>query len=219
MQSYAEVITSDAVSDDGLFAVHRVDTDFFYEIPTEQFGREMLVVSRISRTAENVGWGGAKEGTAVVRWQRRGDQVLLRQVSHENYADPESTIYQSVLNSNFEPVIHVFDIETLSEDSSAVVIQVNDLFESDVPLFGIRPQRREAYEVRSLDGDRTFIESARSFPRNVEVRRVVTYQATEAPSDAEASHPLPGDEPLDAAAPGRAPCSRACGTSGSAFSP
>ncbi len=187
MSPYSEVITGDAVSDDGLFAVHQVDTDFFYEIPVEQFGREMLVVSRISRTAENVGWGGAKEGTAVVRWQRRGDQVLLRQVSHENYADPESTIYQSVLNSNFEPVIHVFDIETLSEDSSAVVIQVNDLFESDVPLFGIRPQRREAYEVRSLDGDRTFIESVRSFPRNVEVRRVVTYQATEAPSDAESN--------------------------------
>ncbi|MDE0473069.1 MAG: DUF5118 domain-containing protein, partial [Gammaproteobacteria bacterium] len=106
MSSYSEVITGDAVSDDGLFAVHQVDTEFFYEIPLQQFGREMLVVSRISRTAENVGWGGAKEGTAVVRWQRRGDQVLLRQVSHENYADPESTIYQSVLNSNFEPVIH-----------------------------------------------------------------------------------------------------------------
>ena len=187
ISSYSDVITGDAVSDDGLFAVHQVDTDFFYEIPVEQFGREMLVVSRISRTAENVGWGGAKEGTAVVRWQRRGDQVLLRQVSHENYADPESTIYQSVLNSNFEPVIQVFDIETVSDDSSAVVIQVNDLFESDVPLFGIRPQRREAYEVRSLDGDRTFIESVRSFPRNVEVRRVVTYQATEAPSDAESN--------------------------------
>ncbi len=187
MSSYSEVITDDAVSDDGLFAVHQVDTDFFYEIPVEQFGREMLVVSRISRTAENVGWGGAKEGTAVVRWQRRGDQVLLRQVSHENYADPESTIFQSVLNSNFEPVIHVFDIETVSEDSSAVVIEVNDLFETDVPLFGIRPARREQYEVRSLDGDRTFIESVRSFPRNVEVRRVVTYQATEAPSDAESN--------------------------------
>ncbi|MYK68022.1 MAG: DUF5118 domain-containing protein, partial [Gammaproteobacteria bacterium] len=65
MSSYSEVITGDAVSDDGLFAVHQVDTDFFYEIPIEQFGREMLVVSRISRTAENVGWGGAKEGTAV----------------------------------------------------------------------------------------------------------------------------------------------------------
>ncbi len=187
MPPYAEVIGADAVSDDGLFDVHQVGTDFFYEIPVDQFGREMLVVSRISRTAENVGWGGAKEGTAVVRWQRRGDQVLLRQVSHENYADPESTIYPSVLNSNFEPVIRVFDIETVSGDSSSVVIQVNDLFESDVPLFGLRPARREAYEVRSLDEDRTFIESARSFPRNIEVRRVVTYQATEAPSDAESN--------------------------------
>jgi len=84
ISSYSDVITGDAVSDDGLFAVHQVDTDFFYEIPVEQFGREMLVVSRISRTAENVGWGGAKGGTAVVRWQRRGGHVLLRQVSHEN---------------------------------------------------------------------------------------------------------------------------------------
>ncbi len=185
VRSYAEVIPEDAVSDDGLFRAHRVGTDFFYEIPAEQFGREMLVVSRISRTAENVGWGGAKEGTAVVRWQRRGDRVLLRQVSHENYADPESAVHRSVLNSNFEPVVHAFDVAAISEDSSSVVVRVNDLFESDVPLLGLRPERRERYEVRNLDDDRTFIESVRSFPRNVEVRRVVTYRADEPPSDAE----------------------------------
>ena len=66
MKKYSEVITKDAVTDEGLFDVHKVDDTYFYEIPDEVLGKEMLLVSRISKTADNIGYGGEKLNTQIV---------------------------------------------------------------------------------------------------------------------------------------------------------
>jgi hypothetical protein len=105
-------------------------------------------------------------------------------VSHENVADSTLPVAGAVRSSNFEPVILAFDIEALSPDSSAAVIDVTPLFTTDVPLLGLQPNRRDDFGVRRVDGDRTFIEWARSFPTNVEVRRLLTYEAASPPSNA-----------------------------------
>ncbi len=183
MKAYDEVITEDAVTDEGLFHVHRIDDDLFYEIPLELLDEEMLLLTRVAKTPDNAGYGGSKVNTSTVRWQRQGDRILLRLVSYDNVADPDTEIAQAVANSNFEPIVAAFDIEAMSTDSANAVIEVTEMFTSDVPLIGLPGFRRRAYGVRRLDGDRTFINYARSFPTNIEVRRTVTYEATEAPSN------------------------------------
>ena len=42
IKPYDKVITEKAVSDAGLFDVHKVNDDYFYEIPDSLFGKEML---------------------------------------------------------------------------------------------------------------------------------------------------------------------------------
>lgn len=187
MKPYAEVITTEAVSDQGLFDVHLIGDDLYYEIPFDRMGEEFLLVSRISKTPDGAGYGGSKSNTSVVRWQRRADRVLLRLVNHSNVADPNVPMADAVAASNFEPVVMAFDIEAMSPDSSAAVIDVTPLFTTDVPLLGLQAGRRTQYGVRRVDGERTFVEWARAFPTNVEVRRVLTYEATEAPSNAAAN--------------------------------
>ena len=188
-KEYSDVITEDAVTSEGLFDTHMVDGDLFYEIPNETFGREMLLLTRIARTPDGVGYGGSKVNTSTVRWQHdeARDRVLLRLVSYQNFADDTTAISEAVRNSNFEPIVMAFDIEVMNEDSSAAVINVTDLFTDDVVLIGLQKFRRTAYSVRRLDGDRTYIVRATAFPRNVEVRRVVTYDATEAPSNGQSN--------------------------------
>jgi hypothetical protein len=66
IKSYDKVITKDAKTDEGLFKVHQIDEDYFYEIPDSLFGREMLMVSRISKTADGAGFGGGKINTQVL---------------------------------------------------------------------------------------------------------------------------------------------------------
>ena len=111
IKPYDEVITDEAESDPGVFTVHWVDDKLYYEIPNEMLDREMLLVSRIARTATNIGYGGQKTNTQSVRWQRREKQVFLRIVSYVNVADSTAPIASAVENANFEPIIRAFDIE------------------------------------------------------------------------------------------------------------
>ncbi len=185
IQPYSEVITDEAESDDGLFTVHKIDDSYYYEIPDSLLGREMLVVSRIAKTATNLGYGGEKNNTMTVRWHRKGDNILLRHVSYENVADSTQPIFKAVRNSNFEPIISTFSIESLGEDSTGVVIDVTSLYNTDVPAFGLSDGARQNYQVRRLDGSRTFIEHIRSYPLNIEARSLMTYDAANPPSDSE----------------------------------
>lgn len=184
-RTYREVVTAKAQSDSGLFLVHRLGGDsLLYEIPVAMLDREMLLVSRIARTANNIGYGGEEANEQVVRWQRQGDKILLRSVSYVNVAADSLPISQAVRNANFEPIVAAYPIAAWNQDSSAVVIDVTSLYAKDVPMVGLPQSRREAYGVRRLDENRSFLASVHSYPRNIEVRTVLTYDASKAPSDA-----------------------------------
>ncbi len=134
IKPYGKVITKDAETDEGLFHVHKVEDKTYYEIPDSLFGREMLMVSRIAKTASGIGFGGGKINTQVLRWERKPKKVLLRVVSHDIVAADSLPVHEAVVNSNFEPVLFAFDIEAVRNDSvnASTVIQIDDLFTKDV---------------------------------------------------------------------------------------
>lgn len=183
MKPYGQIIPETAETDQGLFTVHTVGEDLFYEIPLDQLGKDMLLQSRVAKTAEGIGFGGEQTDFSVIRWDRIEDRILLRRLSYENVAPDSLPIYQAVQASNFEPIVASFEIQAMSADSSAVVVEVTDLFTEDIPLLGLQKRRRESFGVRRVDQDRTFVLWARSYPENVEVRRILTYEATEPPSN------------------------------------
>ena len=185
MKPYSKVITKDAKSDDGLFTVHQVDNKYFYEIPDSLFNREMLTVTRIAKTASGIGFGGGKQNTQVHRWQRKNDQVLLRVVSYDIYAADSLPIHEAVVNSNFEPILQSFKIEAEKKDSVSnnVVIDVTDLYTKDVQALGLQDRSRKQYKVSRLDDSRSYIDTIRSYPENIEIRHVKTYNAGDPPSN------------------------------------
>lgn len=183
IKPYDKVITKDAKTDDGLFKVHTIKEDYFYEIPDSLFGREMLMVTRIAKTATSIGFGGGKTNTQVLRWEKKPSKVLLRVVSHQIFAADSLPIYEAVVNSNFEPVLFSFDIKAIGKDSTSTVIEVNKLFETDVRPLGMPNHYRERYKITTLDKERTYIESIKSYPLNIESRHVKTYAAKEPPSN------------------------------------
>ena len=180
---YAKVITKDAKSDEGLFTVHKVDDLFFYEIQDSLFDKEMLMVTRISKTASGIGFGGGKQNTQVLRWQKKDKKVILRVVSYETFAADSLPVHEAVVNSNFEPVLYTFPIKALSVDSTATVIDVTYLFNKDVKALGLPSSTRKRYKVSRLESDKSFIESIKSYPKNIESRHVKTYAASNAPSN------------------------------------
>jgi len=184
-KSYADVITDEAESDDGLFTVHTVGDKLYFEIPATLYDVDMLLVSRIGRVPSGFGGfivSGTKVGEQVLRWQRRGDQVLLRKISFNQVADAALPIHESVVSNNFAPILAAFDIEVEGPAGDTIVIDVTDFYSGDTPaLSGLSPRARRTYEVRRLDSDRSFINYARSYPVNVDVRHTLTFEANAAP--------------------------------------
>ncbi|MGV6832439.1 MAG: zinc-dependent metalloprotease [bacterium] len=183
IQPYEKVITKEAKSDAGLFTVHKLDDKYFYEIPDSLFDREMLMVTRISKTASGIGFGGGKQNTQVLRWQKKDKKVALRVVSHQVYAADSLPVHEAVVNSNFEPVLYTFPIKAFSKDSSATVIDVTELFAKDVKALGLPSFRRRQYKVTRLEANKSFVESVKSYPLNIEARHVKTYASGAPPSN------------------------------------
>ncbi len=185
---YEKIVTASTLSDEGLFLIHRNQDEIYYEIPDSLLGKEMLWISRIAALPAGFGGGyinaGSKTNEQVVRWEKRFDQILLRTVSYTAIAGDSLPIQKSVVANNYEPILYSFKVEAENPSKTATVIRVDDLFTKDVSAIGpLRSFLRKEYQVRRLDDKRSFIESAKSFPLNIEVRHDLTFEASNPPGD------------------------------------
>ena len=136
-------------------------------------------MSQIARTTLGAGYGGQAAGNRVVRWERRGDRILLRAVSYDVVADSAAPIAKAVDASNYSPIVMAFNIEALGKDDAAV-IEVTRLFTTDVPEFSGRTR----VGARAFDASRSFVERAVAFPENVEIESTHTYNNPPEPAAA-----------------------------------
>lgn len=184
LKPYRQIIPSTANTKEGLFTVHEVKGKYFYEIPDSLLGKEMLMVTTIAKTATGIGYGGERTNTQMLRWDKNNETILLKVVSYSNTAADSLPIFQAVRSSNLEPILQKFDIKTKNPTKDNWVIDVTDLFSKDVQAIGLPKNRRTQYKVSRLDTDRSYIESIRTFPINIEARYLMTYAATDPPSNA-----------------------------------
>ena len=184
---YAQVITSRAVSDPGGITVHRVDDRFYFEVPDSLTRRDFLFVSRIAGLPASFGglaYAGMSVEDRVVRWERNGDRVVLRTMEVSAYADDSLPIARSVTTNNVGPILAAFPIQAYGRDSASYVIDVTDFFAGDTPgISGLNAAQRRQWQVRRLDPARSYINSVKSFPLNIEVRHTQTFDAGEPPGD------------------------------------
>jgi hypothetical protein len=158
VRAYDQVITADAVKSEGLFDAHLVEDRLYFEIPTSEIGKEMMIMTR-----QDEGGFGSR-GNRTVRWERRGDRIDLRSMSYAMVANSNSAIARAVDAIGRGNIIHTFEIETFGADSS-MVIEVTPLFTRNIPEF---------IQVRGLQNDRTWIQAVHAFPENVNVTAVQT---------------------------------------------
>ena len=185
---YRRVITSEAKTVRGLFAVHRVGSKLYFEIPARELDKDMLLVGRYARAAAadpsptgGFGeYGGDEFGERTLRWDREGDRIILRSPSFSITADTSLSVYRAVQASNYAPIVAVFNVEAYGPDSAAV-IDVTRLYTTSIPEF-------EAIRG-TIDEKRSFVESASAFPDNVEIE--ATQTGTPAPAGGRGAAPTP----------------------------
>ncbi|QXP64665.1 zinc-dependent metalloprotease [Polaribacter sp. HaHaR_3_91] len=188
LPKYSDFVNKDTKTDDGLFKVHTNKDEFIYEIPKSYLGKEMLLVTRLKDIPAGLGGGyvnaGSKINTQVVVWEHYKNKILLKVKSYDAIANDSLPIFKSVKSNNLEPIIYSFDIKTQNTDSTTVLVDVTKFFSSDVKaISGLSSRFRKTYKVKRLDATRSFINSIKSFPENIEVVQNFTFEADEPPSN------------------------------------
>lgn len=190
---FREVITDKATSRKGLMIVHKVEDKWFFEIPDSVFNRQIMAVTRYSKTAAGGGiFGGEEVNRQVVSWERAPDnKVFLRSITYI-MVSPDSTkpIFKAVKNSSADPIIAAFDIKSIRKDTS-IVIEVTDLFKGDNQVFSLSPTTKQLYKISDFKADRSYIQSIRTYPINTEIRTVKTF-GTQSPPLTPPPTPQPG---------------------------
>ena len=181
LKPYNQVITPGAVTDSGVFIVHRIGEKLFYEIPKAMFGRQFLMVADQRGTIRGVRYAGEEISNRIVVWERMGNKVFLRIVSYAMRADSNQPVARAVRLSNIAPIIMSFDVASWHTPDSTAVVEVTKLFTTDVAELNLR---QSGMRIRRLDPARSVVDRARSFPRNVEVSALQTFEVDSVPGPA-----------------------------------
>src|SRR5262245_26810348 len=176
LKKYDDVITKDAKTLPGVFAVHRLDDKVYFEIPQDAMGKLMLWQLEVAKGPAGVSWGGKSLGYRSVKFDRRGNKVFLWQVSFDKRADGKA-IQRAVDSANMDAIIFNFNVEAEGKDRSAV-INVTSLFMTDVADFSVKGAVGGG---ASIDDSGSYLEDAKAFPTNIEVRALLTFRGGGAP--------------------------------------
>jgi hypothetical protein len=167
---YAQVIRgTDLRTKSGLFKTHQIGDSLFYEIPRDELGRDMLLTTEIEKTPEGVGQGGQAISEHLVRWERRGNRILLRGIpAGITASDTTNAVRLAVDNASYSPIIAVFNVATYGPDSAAV-INVTNMYRNPPAELSITARYRGG-----VDQARTFLNGVAAYPTNIEVRTELT---------------------------------------------
>jgi hypothetical protein len=165
-----------------LFHAPKIEGKYELEIPDSLLDREMLVVTRMAKAPFGLTqlmhqYGGEELSEQVWKWSRRGNQLFIKVPGYAIRGNANGQMAQAVANSNLETILAAFDIKSRSRDCKGSLIAVDNFFNSDAPATGIPAALKKSYKLGALDNSRSFIDTIKTFPVNMEARTVKTYAA------------------------------------------
>ena len=176
-------LTQDLKKQEGLIKSYVKDNKIYFEIGSDLLDKDLLMVTRFVQFPANFQAyqnAGSKTSEQLIHFSKKGTQIVLTQKSYVNIADQEDPIAQSVAQNNFPPILASFSIK--NKETDRFLIDVSSYFNSDSPGFNIlRASQKKQFGIGSVDTKRSFIDSVKSFPKNVEIRHTLTYNSSKPP--------------------------------------
>lgn len=124
-----------------MFAVHQVGSRLFFEIPTSQIGKDFVITSVLAGTPAGIGINGTLGPDRLIRFERRDNRVLVRDVNYNNIVtDSAQQTSRAMSLIEFYPIIASLNVEAYGKDSAAVV-EVTRMFTGGVQEFTANGRR------------------------------------------------------------------------------
>ena len=163
----------------GLFDVRHIEKDWYFEIPEAALGRLFLAVTRFVSVPQDFGMlSGEEVNYNTVYFERYDDKTMfLRSWAHSQTADPKSNISELVRKATIDPIVYKFDIIGKDKKTGKMLVNVTKLFKGDNKIAGFTANDRTQVKLGTLQDDRTFIDTIKTYPINIEVSTLRTYAA------------------------------------------
>ena len=149
-------------------------------------GRYILCVTRFTAVPQNFGQFAGEEIThSTIYFEKRDtSQIMIRQYVLSHLADNGDNISRTLEQSTVDPIVQAFKVIGQNEEKDASLIEVTSLFNSDNNLMSFSNTDKTTLKVGGLMKDRTFIDTIKVFPTNIEVATTRTYGSSPARSEA-----------------------------------
>ena len=167
----------------GMFNVYAQDGKYYFEIPVSLLQSDMLVVNKLQRVPFELNDAGVNRGTnyetQMVRfeWNKEEKKIRVRQSRPLPESPENDAITRSVRDNFISPLIADFKLEACNADSTAVIIQINDIYD------GSETSINNVFDNINLGTsavkDLSRIMSIKAFPNNIVATSELTTKVRE----------------------------------------
>ena len=186
---YDQLIKKPGSVREGIFTVRHIEDKWYFEIPDSIIGRYLLAVTRFTGVPQSFGKfsGEAVNQQTIYFEQRDAKNLVLRAYVLSQEADPDSRISKTLKASTVDPIIASFKVIGRNKTTKAQMIEVTPLFAKDNGVVNISANSAKELKLGALQADRTFVDTMKVYPINVEVATTRTYASTPSSSPASAT--------------------------------
>ena len=167
----------------GMFNAYAQDGKYYFEIPVSLLQRDMLVVNKLQRVPFELNDAGINRGTnyetQMIRfeWNKEEKKIRVRQSRPLPESPENDAITRSVRDNFISPLIADFKLEACNTDSTAVIIQINDIYD------GSETSINNVFDNINLGTsaikDLSRIMSIKAFPNNIVATSELTTKVRE----------------------------------------
>ena len=177
---YHKVVKEGGSVREGLFTVRHIKDDWYLEVPDDLLGRMLLCVTRFTSVPQDFKmFGGEEVNRSAVYLERYNDKTLfLREYVQSSYAKPGDRIAISLKQATVDPIVCKFDIIGRNPETKDMLINVTKWLMSDNKVTSFSANDRTTLGIGGVMADRTFIDSIKTYPINLEIQTLRTYAMT-----------------------------------------
>jgi hypothetical protein len=174
---YHKVVKEGGSMREGLFIVRHIKDDWYFEVPDELLGRMLLAVTRfISVPQDFRKFSGEEVNRSAIYLEQYNEKTLfLREYVQSSYAKPGDRIAISLKQSTVDPIIQKFEVIGRNPNTKAQLIKVTPWLMSENKVTSFSNSDRSSLNLGGLMNDRTFIDSIKTYPINIEIQTLRTY--------------------------------------------
>ena len=179
VDAYEALIKKGGSVEKGLFTVRHIEDKWYLEVPDSVIGRYLLAVTRFRSVPQGFGkFSGEEVNEQTIYFEQRNDKnLLLRAYVLSQLAGEKTKISETLKASTTDPIIASLKVIGKNKKKNAQLVEITPLFAKDNAVFSLSSEDSKMMKLGALQAERSFIDTMKVYPINLEIQSTRTYAA------------------------------------------